>query len=60
MFFFRVMCIRPLQKASTYPKCKTIAALKSSRKLASAIDELARTIGLGGTLDEDGSSPTSR
>ena len=53
MFFFRVMCIRPLQKASTYPKCKTIAALKSSRKLASAIDELARTIGLAGTLDED-------
>ena len=58
MFFFRVMCIRPLQKASL--KCKTIVALKSSRKLAGAIDELARTIGLGGTLDEDGSSPTSR
>ena len=36
-------CVRLLQKASL--KCKTIAALKSSRKLAVAIDELARTIG---------------
>ena len=36
-------CVRLLQKTSL--KCKTIAALKSSRKLAVAIDELARTIG---------------
>jgi len=41
-------CIRLLQKASTYLKCKTSAALKRSRKLAGAIDELARTIGDSG------------
>ena len=41
-------CIRLLQKASTYLKCKTIAALKRSRKLAGAIDELARTTGDSG------------
>jgi len=41
-------CVRVLQKASTYLKHKTSAALKRSRKLAGAIDELARTIGDSG------------
>jgi len=41
-------CVRVVQKASTYLKHKTRAALKRSRKLAGAIDELARTIGDSG------------
>ena len=41
-------CVRVVQKASTYLKHKTRAALKRGRKLAGAIDELARTIGDSG------------
>ena len=41
-------CVRVVQKASTYLKHKTRAALRRSRKLAGAIDELARTIGDSG------------
>lgn len=41
-------CIRLLQKANTYLKGKTSKALKRSRRLAGAIDELARTIGDSG------------
>ena len=41
-------CVRLLQKANTYLKGKTRKALKRSRKLAGAIDELARTIGDSG------------
>ena len=41
-------CVRVVQKASTYLKHKTSVALKRGRKLAGAIDELARTIGDSG------------
>ena len=44
----KVSTVKPLQKASTYLKGKTSAALRRSRKLAGAIDELARTIGDSG------------
>ena len=40
--------VKPLQKAGTYLKGKTRAALKRSRELAGAADEPARTIGESG------------